>query len=228
VGIGAPQLAAVLVTHLHSDHLTDLNDVITSRWVMTFEPSTLELVGPPRLGAVVDGLLASLVPDIEYRLEHHDDLSWEPQLSVRELTSGPAWSSGAVTVTAAPTEHRPAAPSVAYRITDDSGSVVIAGDTIPCNGLDSLAAGADVLVHTVIRDDIVRAVPIARLQDILDYHSSVAQAAQTAARAGVRTLVLTHQVPTPGPDDDEIWRDMAAAHFDGEIVVGHDLAVVEL
>ena len=27
-------LNAVLITHLHSDHITDLNDVITSHWVM--------------------------------------------------------------------------------------------------------------------------------------------------------------------------------------------------
>jgi len=133
-----------------------------------------------------------------------------------------------VSVEAAPTEHRPASPSVAYRITDGTSTVVVAGDTIPCEGLDSLVAGADALVHTVIRDDIVKALPVPRLQDILDYHSSVEQAAQTAARAGVRTLVLTHQVPTPGPDDDAIWREQAAAHFDGEIVVGHDLVTVEV
>ncbi len=28
-GLGAGNLAAVLITHLHSDHITDLNDVIT-------------------------------------------------------------------------------------------------------------------------------------------------------------------------------------------------------
>ncbi len=28
-------LQGLLVTHLHSDHLTDLNDVITTQWIMT-------------------------------------------------------------------------------------------------------------------------------------------------------------------------------------------------
>jgi WD40 repeat protein len=40
-----------------------------------------------------------------------------------------------------------------------------------------------VYVQTAIRDDLVAAIPIQRLQDILDYHSSVSQAAQTASRA---------------------------------------------
>ena len=39
LGLNAPSLSAVLLTHLHSDHITDLNDVITSNWVMTFEPT---------------------------------------------------------------------------------------------------------------------------------------------------------------------------------------------
>ena len=34
-GAQAAGLTAVLLTHLHSDHITDLGDVITTRWVST-------------------------------------------------------------------------------------------------------------------------------------------------------------------------------------------------
>ena len=69
-GVGANQLTATLLTHLHSDHLTDLNDVITTRWVTTFAPSPLVVIGPPGTGEVVDGIRASLRPDVAYRLAH--------------------------------------------------------------------------------------------------------------------------------------------------------------
>ena len=59
----------VLLTHLHSDHFTDLGDVITTQWITTFEPTPLPLYGPGRTQEVVDGVLASLGPDIEYRLD---------------------------------------------------------------------------------------------------------------------------------------------------------------
>lgn len=222
-GIGAGQLTATLLTHLHSDHLTDLNDVITTRWITSFAPSPLMLVGPPGAQQVVDGILGSLRPDISYRLAHHDDLTWEPGVDVTELTDGVAYDDGATRVIAAPTDHRPVAPTVGYRIERAGHAVVVGGDTVPCDGLDRLVAGADVLVCTVIRDDLLKAVGIARLVDVCDYHSTVAQAAEVAARAGVGTLVLTHCVP-PIPDggEDE-WQAIAAEVFGGEIVVAADL-----
>ena len=228
VGATANQLAALVLTHLHSDHITDLNDVITSRWVTTFEPSPLRILGPPGTATVVDGLLGSLAPDISYRIAHHDDLTWEPPVAVHEGLDGVVFEEGGVRIVAAPTDHRPVHPSVGYRVEHDGASVVIAGDTVPCAGLDSLCAGADALVHTVIREDLVRQVPVARLQDILDYHSSVEQAAQTATRGGVGTLVLTHYVPPMQPGTEEEWRALAAAHFSGSIELGDDLHRIEV
>jgi len=72
----------------------------------------------------------------------------------------------------------------------------------------------------------VKLIPFPRLQDILDYHSSVIDAAQTAARAGVGTLVLTHYVPAPAPDSLPEWVAIAAEHFAGPIVAGDDLTTV--
>jgi ribonuclease Z len=99
---------------------------------------------------------------------------------------------------------------------------------VPCAGLDRLCAGADALVHTVIREDLVRAIPVARLQDILDYHSSVQQAAETATRGGVRTLVLTHYVPPMQPGTEEEWRALATTRFEGRVELGDDLHRVEV
>ena len=54
------------------------------------------------------------------------------------------------------------------------------------------------------------------------------QAAQTAASAGVGTLVLTHYVPALQPVQEDEWRALAAAHFAGPIVLGDDLTFVEI
>jgi ribonuclease Z len=227
---GAPPagLTAMLVTHLHSDHLTDLNDVITTRWVTSFAPSPLPIHGPPGTAKVVDSLLDSLGPDIGYRVAHHDDLTWTPDPQVHEVLEGEVLDDGEVRVTAAPTDHRPVEPSIAFRVDHDGRAVVLAGDTVPCEGLDRLCDGADALVHTVIRADLVGAIGLPRLNDILDYHSSVEQAAQTAERAGVSTLVLTHYVPALVPGTEDEWRQRAAAHFSGRIELGDDLHTIQI
>jgi ribonuclease Z len=227
-GSGANQLDAVLVTHLHSDHITDLTDVITTSWVMSFAPTPLRVIGPPGITEVVDALLASLRSDIAYRTAHHADLSWKPIVEVTELLDGMVFDQSGVRVFVAPTDHRPVEPSIAFRVEHDGLAAVVAGDTVPCASLDLLCRGADALVHTVIRRDLLEPIPIPRIQDVLDYHSSVEDAAGTATRAGVATLVLTHYVPAlvPGTEDD--WTSRAAAHFAGRIELGDDLHRVEV
>jgi ribonuclease Z len=219
-------LDAVLLTHLHSDHLTDLNDVVTTHWVMTPAPTPLRIFGPPRTRDVVDGILAMLAPDVDYRLAHHADLTWAPVVEVTEVAPGEVLELTGCTVEVHRTDHRPVEPTVGYRVVADGAVAALAGDTVPCAELDALCRDADVYVQTVVRDDLVRLVPNARIQDILDYHSSVTQAARTAARNGVRQLVLTHYVPALAPGQHEEWRRIAAEHFSGEIVVGDDLTTV--
>ena len=227
-GVGAANLSALLLTHLHSDHITDLSDVITTRWVTTFTPTPLPIIGPPGTKAVVEATLAALAPDISYRIAHHADITEPPAVQVHEYRDGQVWNSGGLTITVAPTDHRPVEPTIAFRIDHDGASVVLAGDSVPCATLDALASGATALVHTVIRKDLVELAPQQRLRDILDYHSSVQQAAATAARAGVDTLVLTHYVPPLVAGQEDQWRALAATEFSGRVELGDDLLRVSV
>ncbi|MCV7424087.1 ribonuclease Z [Mycobacterium yunnanensis] len=228
IGVGAANVSALLLTHLHSDHITDLSDVITTRWISTFARTPLPVFGPPGTAAVVEAVLASLAPDVGYRVGHHADITEPPVVEVHEVTDGTVWDVDGVTVAVGPTDHRPVEPTIGFRVEYSGASVVVAGDTVPCAGVDILSADADALVHTVIRKDLIARVPNQRLQDILDYHSSVEQAADTAARAGVGTLILTHYVPAliAGQEDD--WRALAATAFAGRVELGDDLLRVEV
>jgi len=225
---GAAAFRALFLTHLHSDHITDLNDIVTMRWAMSLVPNPLAVVGPDGTADLVTATEVMLGPDIGYRLAHHDDLQWRPASTVTEVEHGVVFEDGAVRVTAAPTDHAPVRPTVGYRVDDGSSSVVIAGDTVPCAGLDQLCTGADVLVHTVVRRDLIEMIGLPRLTDVLDYHSSVPDAARTADRNGVGTLLLTHLVPAPVPGAEQEWIDQAAAHFQGEVVVASDLLTLDV
>jgi len=220
-------LSGVVLTHLHSDHVCDLNDVITTHWVMGAPGPALRIVGPIGTRELVDRTLDMLATDIGYRVGHHADLTAGPTPAVLEVEAGDRFEMGGLTLAVGTTDHRPVVPTVGYRVTDGTEEVVVAGDGVPCATLDALVDGATAYVQTVIRDDLVRLVPSPRFHDILDYHSTVAQAADTARRAGVAVLVLTHYVPAIAPGTEDEWRRQAAA-FDGLVVLGDYLTSVDL
>lgn len=234
-GVFPPFLSAVLLTHLHSDHISDLNDIVTSRWIMSPNPIVTHIYGPVGTAQVVAGLRTMLELDAQYRLDHHADLRSGPgmQIEVHEVSPGDEFSIGDVRVKVGRTDHRPVQPTIGYRFEAEGKVAALAGDTVPCAELDALCDGADIYVQTVLRPDLVDAMKkmlpaqAPRLHDILDYHSSVEDAGQTAARARVKTLMLTHYVPAMQPGQENEWIGQAAKHFAGRVVAGPDLTNAE-
>ncbi|WP_067697993.1 ribonuclease Z [Nocardia jejuensis] len=88
-------------------------------------------------------------------------------------------------------------------------------DTRLCDGVHELAAGVDMLVieATFLDADTHLATEFG--------HLTAGEAGEVAARAGVRTLVLTHFSQRYRTLDDHMSE--AREHFSGEIVVAHDL-----
>lgn len=65
-----------------------------------------------------------------------------------------------------------------------------------------------------------------RIRDLLiGFHASPAQAGEMAQAARVRRMVCAHLLP--GAAAEEV-RAEAAAHFDGETIVGRDLMELEV
>jgi len=227
VGMTARALTALFVTHMHSDHTTDYNDVITTRWISSPEPNPLTAYGPLGFKRFTQATLTMLDTDVHYRMAHHADLQHAPQVNAHEVSEGLVYESAGIRVLAAATDHSPVHPTMGFRIEAEDKVVVIAGDTVPCDGLTQLCQGADVYVQTVIRRQPIEQSPMQRFRDVLDYHSDIEQAAQTAQACGVRTLILNHPVPPPQPGTEPEWIAQAKAHFSGEVLLAVDLMKVE-
>jgi ribonuclease BN (tRNA processing enzyme) len=129
-----------------------------------------------------------------------------------------------VTVTCAKVDHPLIPIAFAYRFDCPDRAIVISGDTRPSRALMTLAHGADVLVHEALYVPAAPGNPGTALRKhILDSHSDVEEVGRIAEEAGVKTLVLSHFVPSDPPPPDETWLAAARTHFSGRIVVGRDL-----
>jgi ribonuclease BN (tRNA processing enzyme) len=84
------------------------------------------------------------------------------------------------------------------------------------------AAGADILVSEAYVPDRGPSVSQGeRPWSIQDYHMSAREAGETAEKAKVKILVLTHLIPGNAPEKS--FSDEAAKAFRGKIIVGRDL-----
>lgn len=232
-GCALHSLDAIFITHVHSDHVIDLADVVMTRWIQsTLHPA------PPLPILAVEGrvtrfaadMLSAYGDDIALRVEHVQPAP--PVLDVRAFafTVDPTevWCSadGTVRVEAVGVHHEPVTEAVAYRVTTPDGVVVISGDTRVCEEVRDLARSADVLVHEACRQTAMNnAIAGTPFENIFDYHADTVALGTMAAAAEVRHLVLTHLIPAPTTEEhvSRFEADVRAGGYTGPLSVGRDL-----
>ena len=229
-GVPLSTLRHIFITHHHSDHNADYGNLIWLAWTAGLN-TRVDAWGPPPLARMTKLFFEMNAAEIAVRVSDEGRRPIEPLVHVHEHNSGGlVMQDENVKVTAAVVKHPPVVPAFAYRFDSADRSIVISGDTAPCDSLVELARGADVLVHEAMMvqgvERLVARVPnAARLkQSIMSHHTSAEDAGRVAREAGVKLLVLSHFVP---PDDptitDQMWLDAARTHFSGQVIVGKDL-----
>jgi ribonuclease Z len=239
-GVMPPLIDTLCITHLHSDHITDIPDFVIMRWTGG-ATKPLSVIGPEGTRAMMDHFLAAMERDIHYRFAHHGEKLWQEgiKIVVTEVPATPeprvATAIGDVTIESFEVDHFPVVPALGFRISTPDAAAVFSGDTKKCDNLTRAAANADLLVSEALCPDIfsarqerMRTVnPHAAgvMDDVPDYHITTIEVAETARDAAVKKLVLSHLIP-PIPNDGPLTEAFTAGMADvyaGEIVLGKDL-----
>jgi len=225
-----PIVRHIFLTHHHSDHNADYGNLIWLAWESGLS-TRVDTWGPPPLDTMTKLFFEMNAYDIETRIKNEGRVPIGPLVHVHEKSeSGSVMQDENVRVTATLVDHPPVFPAFAYRFDASDRSIVISGDTRPCENLVKLAQRADVLVHSAMYvpalDRLVARVPNARTlkASILAHQTSAEDAGRIAQAAAVKTLVLSHLVPADDPEvTDQMWIDLARRYFHGPIIVGRDL-----
>jgi ribonuclease BN (tRNA processing enzyme) len=161
------QLSAIVLTHEHHDHFSDVEGFITAaRWVYGFHREPIPVFAAP-------GVLGRLTQDVEGILDWH------------EVGDGDAVDVGDLRLTFCRTDHPPV--TLATRVQGPSGALGYSADSGPAWSLSDLGPGLDLALCEATYTKEFEETTI---------HMSARQAARTAKEAGVRRLVLTHRWPT--------------------------------
>jgi ribonuclease Z len=159
---------------------------------------------------------------IGYALVEHERLGRFDPDKARELgvPEGPLWGKIHKGETITLDDGRRIAPSELVGAARPGRTVVISGDTRPVAALEEVAKGADLLVHeaTFSQEDRQRARETG--------HSTSLEAAEIAARAGVRQLVLTHISPRYSREAPELLAEARAVF--PETVIARDGMEIEV
>lgn len=229
-GVALNRVRHIFISHHHSDHNLEFGPLLYNAWI-TGNPTRVDAYGPPGMTKMARDFFNYLKFDIDTRIVDEGRPDPRKLLTTHEFSKpGTVLVNDDVKVSACLVRHPPITQSYAYRFDAQDRSVVISGDTAYAPELAEFASGADVLVHEVMYlpavEALVRRLPNAqRLREhLLAAHTLPEDVGKIAAKAGVKTLVLSHFVPGDDPSiTDEQWAEGVHKHFQGRVIVGKDL-----
>ena len=228
IPLQANQLHAIFFTHMHSDHVDGLADLLQIRWHFNSKGPRLDIVcsadaqahaatpytlSCEKLVAYIGDAYVQSGEIAQRRLEDNARLVGGPAEAANVQTFEPrdeaqvVWSRGEVKVSAIRSAH--IAGHASYRVDTPAGSVVIGGDagndtpappraSSTSAQVEKLAYGADIIVHSAIHPVMGPDRDSGFPAPIYHRQSTATDLGAMAQRSGAKHLMLTHLIPPLG------------------------------
>ncbi|MGH2682874.1 MAG: MBL fold metallo-hydrolase [Actinomycetota bacterium] len=203
--VGLFDVGAVVISHSHPDHVTDLYAYLFARIFSPEPPPSIPLYVAPKVVERARPLLSDDTADIAFG----------QAFQVVEVQPGETFHMGPFTVRSAPMRHT--VPTIGLRAEAGGVAVAYTADTGPADEVTDLAKGSDLLLAEASwQEDGTDRPPI---------HLSAREAGEAASRAGAGRLILTHIRPYL---DWDLSREEAARVFEGDVAVAEEGMVLEV
>jgi len=206
-------LDSIFFTHLHSDHVSGLGDVLHNSWLYGRQQQ-VEIAGPPGTERLREGVAQSFEADLAERWNtigsEYRDADTSMGVARDVLVEGDAllevYNENGITISAFRVEHPNWGHAYGYKFVFQGKTVVISGDTRYAPNLIKHAQNADILIHEALNVKMMQTIASAlethgggidpeRMELITSVHTPTDELAKLAAEAEVGRLVITHLIP---------------------------------
>jgi ribonuclease Z len=203
-GVPIGSISRLFLTHLHSDHVIQIPDLLLTGWAGGRRTIPLEVWGPDGTRDMMDHMQKAFAFDIHMRRDVDEHLPASGiQVVSHDVKEGVVFDEQGVKVTAFLVDHGPVRPAFGYRIDYRGRSIALSGDTRVSENLIRFARGVDVLIHEVIDPDALRNRPdrpsAAVIDAIIAHHTTPEQAGELFSRVAPRLAVYSH-----APDTEKV------------------------
>lgn len=197
-GIPLRTVSKVFLTHLHSDHVIGIPDLLLTGWGTSGRAVPFEVWGPSGTQSMMDFMQKTFAFDIHSRRDVYEKFSPEGiAVLSRDIREGVVFEKAGVKVTAFLVDHGPVRPAFGYRVDYRGFSIGLSGDTRRSENLIRFTKGVDVLVHSATNLDGLRrgsemyATP-EQIEKIGAYSITAEEAGEVFARVKPRLAVYSH------------------------------------
>ena len=219
---------ALFLTHLHSDHVVDLYQLIISSW-HSYRTKPWKVYGPKGTSKFVQATMNAWKEERNLRIRYEQRSSIKAfDIKVHEFNQYGRIIIKDLTVEYFEVDHKPVKYAYGFNFINNRKKITISGDTRPCDNLMKFAQKANVLLHEVFVEGELKSLNRMRtkqtLHNVKDYHTSSEDVGKIAKISQAQKLILTHFVP-PNFNEKKLINKVKK-DFGKKPVIGKDLLTI--
>ena len=230
IKISSADIDALMLTHLHSDHVVDLYQLIISSW-HSYRVKPWIIYGPKGTKNFINKIMNAWKVERDQRIDYEARSSIEAfNIIIKEFKSEGSIKIKDLKITYFEVDHKPVKFAYGFNFFHNKKKLTISGDTKPCENIMKFGQNSDVLLHEVYIDGEIKETNKMRtkktLHNVREYHTPSTMVGKVAKIANCKKLVLTHLVPTKFNEIN--LKKTVKADFGKNPIIGYDLLKINI
>ena len=228
--VSTADIDALFLTHLHSDHVIDIYQLIISSW-HSYRVKPWKVYGPIGTKKLIRLIMKAWKDERNQRIQYEKRSSVQAfNIQVKEFNDYGKIKIKDLIIEYFEVDHKPVKYAYGFNFQRKNKKLTISGDTKPCNNLMKYAQLTDVLLHEVYIEEEMQPITKMRskktLNNVKNYHTTSNMVGKIAKISRCKKLVLTHFVPTKFNEQKLI--NTVKKDFGKKPIIGKDLLKISI